>query len=124
GDRSPGAPQRDPGVKRSQLSGRAGQEGGSETVGIRRSKQGGVTGSKHGYRRGREGTQEDRSSSGLYTIPEAGILIVVRRKSNCRQSHHARLASGCWSGSTGRDWLPAGFHLKGFKRLSSLYVCF
>src|SRR5271166_1746073 len=31
-----------------------------------------------------------------------------------------RLASGCWSGSTGRDWLPAGFHLKGFKlRLSS-----
>ena len=23
--------------------------------------------------------------------------------------HHARLASGCWSGSTGRDWLPAGF---------------
>ena len=30
-------------------------------------------------------------------------------------THHARLASGCWSGSTGRDWLPAGFHLKGFK---------
>src|SRR5271166_2750051 len=29
--------------------------------------------------------------------------------------HHARLASGRWSGSTGRDWLPAGFHLKGFK---------
>src|SRR5271157_3269093 len=29
--------------------------------------------------------------------------------------HHTRLASGCWSGSTGRDWLPAGFHLKGFK---------
>src|SRR5271165_1521446 len=29
-------------------------------------------------------------------------------------THHARLASGCWSGSTGRDWLPAGFHLKGF----------
>ena len=32
-------------------------------------------------------------------------------------THHARLASGCWSGSTGRDWLPAGFHLKGFKRI-------
>src|SRR5208337_4527029 len=30
-------------------------------------------------------------------------------------THHARLASGYWSGSTGRDWLPAGFHLKGFK---------
>ena len=30
-------------------------------------------------------------------------------------THHARLTSGCWSGSTGRDWLPAGFHLKGFK---------
>src|SRR5208283_1320471 len=30
-------------------------------------------------------------------------------------THHARLASGCWSSSTGRDWLPAGFHLKGFK---------
>ena len=29
-------------------------------------------------------------------------------------THHARLASGCWSSSTGRDWLPAGFHLKGF----------
>ena len=29
-------------------------------------------------------------------------------------AHHARLASGCWPGSTGRDWLPAGFHLKGF----------
>ena len=28
-------------------------------------------------------------------------------------THHARLASGCWSGSTGRDWLPAGFHLRG-----------
>src|SRR5208283_1455845 len=26
-------------------------------------------------------------------------------------THHARLASGCWSGSTGRDWLPAGFLL-------------
>ena len=36
-------------------------------------------------------------------------------------TRHARLASGCWSGSTGRDWLPAGFHLKGFKlRLSSV----
>ncbi len=23
--------------------------------------------------------------------------------------HHARLASGCWPSSTGRDWLPAGF---------------
>ena len=23
--------------------------------------------------------------------------------------HHARLASGCWSSSTGRVWLPAGF---------------
>src|SRR5208337_4726485 len=35
-------------------------------------------------------------------------------------THHPRLASGCWSGSTGRDWLPAGFHLKGFNlRLSS-----
>ena len=30
-------------------------------------------------------------------------------------THHARLASGCWSGSTGRDWLPAGFPTKGFK---------
>jgi hypothetical protein len=30
-------------------------------------------------------------------------------------THHARLASGCWSSSTGRDWLPAEFHLKGFK---------
>src|SRR5271157_2141189 len=40
-------------------------------------------------------------------------------------TRHARLASSCWSSSTGRDWLPAGFHLKGFKlRLSSLYVCF
>ena len=29
-------------------------------------------------------------------------------------TRHARLASGCWSSSTGRDWLPAGFHLKGF----------
>src|SRR5208337_786785 len=35
-------------------------------------------------------------------------------------THHARLASGCWSGSTGRDWLPAGFHLKGFKLPSIL----
>ena len=51
GDRSPGAPQRDPGVARSQLSGRASQEGRSETVGTRRSKQGGVTESKQGYRR-------------------------------------------------------------------------
>jgi hypothetical protein len=30
-------------------------------------------------------------------------------------TRRARLASGCWSGSTGRDWLPAGSHLKGFK---------
>ena len=28
---------------------------------------------------------------------------------------HARLASGCWSGSSGRDWFPAGFHLKSIK---------
>ena len=35
-------------------------------------------------------------------------------------THHARLASGCWSGSTGRDWLPAGFHLKGFKLMTIL----
>jgi len=26
--------------------------------------------------------------------------------------HHARLASGCWSGSTGRDWIPARFQRK------------
>jgi hypothetical protein len=32
-------------------------------------------------------------------------------------TRHARLASGCWSSSTGRDWLPAGFHLKGFTLL-------
>ena len=42
-------------------------------------------------------------------------------------THHARLASGCWSGSTGRDWLPAGFHLKGFKLptilLSRAFLC-
>ena len=38
-------------------------------------------------------------------------------------THHARLASGCWSGSTGRDWLPAGFHLKGFKLPTILLVC-
>jgi hypothetical protein len=25
---------------------------------------------------------------------------------------HARLASGCWPSSTGRDWLPAGFQRK------------
>ena len=30
-------------------------------------------------------------------------------------TRHARLASGCWPGSTGRDWLPAGFPTKGFK---------
>src|SRR4051812_8253919 len=27
-------------------------------------------------------------------------------------AHHARLASGCWPGSAGRDWLPAGFRRK------------
>ncbi len=26
--------------------------------------------------------------------------------------HHARLASGCWSSSTGRDWIPARFQRK------------
>ena len=26
--------------------------------------------------------------------------------------HHARLASGCWPDSSGRAWLPAGFHRK------------
>lgn len=26
--------------------------------------------------------------------------------------HHARLASGCWPSSSGRAWLPAGFHRK------------
>ena len=46
GDRSTGAPQRDPGAKRPQLSCRTGQEGGSEIVGPDRSKQGGVTESK------------------------------------------------------------------------------
>ena len=39
-----------------------------------------MTESKQGYRRGREGAQEDRNSSGLYTSPEAGILIIVRRE--------------------------------------------
>ena len=34
--------------------------------------------------------------------------------------HHARLASGCWPGSTGRDWLPAGFPTKGFKFVAIL----
>ena len=33
-------------------------------------------------------------------------------------TRHARLASGCWSSSTGRDWLPAGFPTKGFKFVS------
>src|SRR5271157_1348883 len=36
-------------------------------------------------------------------------------------TRHARLASGCWSGSTGRDWLPAGFHLKVFKLPTILF---
>ena len=31
--------------------------------------------------------------------------------------HHARLASGCWPGSSGRDWLPAGF----LRKVSRLY---
>src|SRR3974377_2477776 len=35
-------------------------------------------------------------------------------------THHARLASGCWSSSTGRDWLPAGFPTKGFKFVAIL----
>ncbi len=51
-----------------------------ERVGPRQSQQGGVTGSKHGYRRVREGIQDDRNRSGLYTILEAGILVVVRRE--------------------------------------------
>ena len=31
--------------------------------------------------------------------------------------HHARLASGCWPSSTGRDWLPAGF----LRKVSEMY---
>ena len=54
------------------------KKAGQKPVGTHRSKQGGVTESKHGYRRGREGTQEDRNPSGLYTTFKAGILIVVR----------------------------------------------
>ena len=41
--------------------------------------------------------------------------LAVHASQGWSPTHHARLASGCWSGSTGRDWLPAGFHLKGFK---------
>ena len=35
-------------------------------------------------------------------------------------THHTRPDSGCWPSSTGRDWLPAGFHLKGFKLVTIL----
>ena len=34
---------------------------------------------------------------------------------------HARLASGCWPGSTGWDWLPTGFQREVFK-LQSLHL--
>ena len=101
GDRSPGAPQRDPGVERSQLSGRASQEGRSETVGTRRSKQGGVTESKQGYRRGREG-REDRNSSGLYTCQGGN--------SNCRQK-------GNLMGVTTAFHLPSDGACTGFSML-------
>ena len=49
------------------------------------------------------------------------LTLAVYASQGGSPPHHARLASGCWSSSTGRDWLPAGFHLKGFKLLSSSF---
>ena len=77
GDRSTGAPQRDPGVERSQLSGRAGQEGGAETGGSHQPKQGGMTGSKHAWKCQAREIWTDPCQWGLYTMPREG-------KSNCR----------------------------------------
>ena len=56
------------------------KKAGQKPSGPANPKQGGVTESKHGYRRGREGLETDRNPSGLYTIPEAGILIIVSRE--------------------------------------------
>ena len=39
-------------------------------------------------------------------------------------THHARLASGCWPGSAGRDWVPAGFRRKVLKFESPPFTSF
>src|SRR3954452_20659366 len=52
---------------------------------------------------------------GLSGLNRTAFDLAVYASQGWLPTHHARLASGCWSGSTGRDWLPAGFHLKGFK---------
>src|SRR4030042_6148155 len=42
--------------------------------------------------------------------PASALAVYASQAGSPR--HHARLASGCWPNSSGRAWLPAGFHRK------------
>ena len=55
-----------------------------------------------------------RSKTKAPTKPISGLnhtawALAVYASQDGSLHHHARLASGYWPGSTGRDWLPAGF---------------
>ena len=57
-----------------------------------------------------EGSHEEISG-----LNRTAFELAVYASQGRSPTHHARLASGCWPSSTGRDWLPAGFPTKGFK---------
>ena len=47
-----------------------------------------------------------------FLTPCPRIPLAVYASPRGLPRHGARLASGCWPGSAGRDWLPAGFRRK------------
>ena len=49
---------------------------------------------------------------GTFGAQSPGLLTRCLRFAGGRPANDARLASGCWPGSTGWDWLPTGFQRK------------
>ncbi len=58
---------------------------------------------------GRERGSERGSGTGPILLSQATFLLAHIANSGPVPLSFPRLASGCWPGSAGRDWLPAGF---------------
>jgi len=58
------------------------------------------------------GVQDEGSRQGNFEAQSHSVWSRCLRFAVEVTRHHARLASGCWPGSAGRGWLPAGFRWK------------
>jgi len=57
-------------------------------------------------------TTKAPATNHLSGLNSTALGLAVYASSGKLPAHDAKLASGCWPGSTGRDWLPVGFQRK------------